>query len=257
MLHLFRPYDPHSLGQSAVEGSGALSRCGLRVRVLKAHNLKTTSTGLPGDLSEPYVSVRLGHQIFRTHCVENDPNPVWTDENEHTFQLPVDAKSLELQVMSKNSHQDEVLGKVVVAVRNDEPGQWQRHKVPMAGTNSQLEFEMQLVPEGFKIHDSVAKEDFQYQLGPRMFQPKSHALPWHGVRVVELSRRTWTAALCGQMMATLGAEVLRIDPGLANKSDDLLQPLRVQVPGQLHHGKRLVAFDLQKPEELMSFKSEP
>eukprot|EP00434_Breviolum_minutum_P043265 symbB.v1.2.038556.t1/scaffold6050.1/size21439/2 len=251
-----RPYDPHSLGQSAVKGSGALSRCGLRVTVLKAHNLKTTSTGLPGDLSEPYVSVRLGRQIFRTHCVENDPNPVWTDENEHTFQLPVDAKSLELQVMSKNSHQDEVLGKVVVAVRNDEPGQWQRHKVPMAGTNSQLEFEMQLVPEGFKIHDSVAKEDFQYQLGPRMFQPKSHALPWHGVRVVELSRRTWTAALCGQMMATLGAEVLRIDPGLANKSDDLLQPLRVQVPGQLHHGKRLVAFDLQKPEELMSFKSE-
>ena len=49
-------------------------------------------------------------------------------------------------------------------------------------------------------------DELEYQ-GPRMFQPKGHALPWHGVRVLELTRRTWTAALCGQMMAALGAEV--------------------------------------------------
>ena len=56
---------------------------------------------------------------------------------------------------------------------------------------------------------SLRLQELEYQLGPRVFQPQPHALPWQGVRVLELSCRSWTAALCGQVMAACGAEARR------------------------------------------------
>ena len=213
MAPFVRPYAPDyhsSLGQPSI----GRSRQGLRVRILRAYNLKISSTGLPGDLADPYVSARVGRETFHTSCVENASNPVWTEDNEHTFRL--DASSLELQVMSMNAYKDEVLGKVTVAVHEHEPGQWQRHKVPLTGTTSQIEFEMQLVSDISSVQTAPKVQELEYQ-GPRMFQPKGHALPWHGVRVFELSKRTWTAALCGQMMAALGAEVRKTESFASDK----------------------------------------
>ena len=115
-------------------------------------------------------------------------------------------------------HSTGLLGKVSVAVHEDEGSHWQRHKLPLVGASgsarSEIEFEMQLLPEGTQADvkrsargGSQDEEELEYQLGTRMFQPKAHALPWQGVRVLEFARRTWTAALCGQMMAACGAEV--------------------------------------------------
>lgn len=258
-----RPYAPayhSSLGQPAV----SRSRQGLRLRILRAYNLKTSSTGLPGDLADPYVSARVGRETFHTSCMENDPNPVWTEDNEHIFKL--DASSLELQIMSMNAYKDEVLGKVTIAIHEDQqPGEWQRHKLPLVGTTSQIEFEMQLVSDISSIQMAAPSkvDELEYQ-GPRMFQPKGHALPWHGVRVLELTRRTWTAALCGQMMAALGAEVIRVasrsealqkrGPGAEGGQVPQVPPK--EVPRQLHQGKRLVLLDPEKPEELQRMKSD-
>lgn len=94
----------------------------------------------------------------------------------------------------------------------------------------------------------------EYHGGPRMFQPKGHALPWHGVRVLELSRRTWTAALCGQMMAALGAEVIRVSSSHGGGAHGA--PPK-EVPRQLHWGKRWAqSIDLENPEDLKRMKSE-
>lgn len=115
------------------------------------------STGLPGDLADPYVSVRLGRETFHTSCIENDPNPVWTEDNEHIFRL--DASSLDLVVMSSShGHKDEVLGKITVAVQDSNPpGQWQRHKVPLPGTTSMIQFEMQLVSDVASLREHRAQ----------------------------------------------------------------------------------------------------
>lgn len=114
----------------------------------------------------------------------------------------------------------------------------------------------QLLPSGACSNQSLPgpSDALEYHGGPRMFQPKGHALPWHGVRVLELSRRTWTAALCGQMMAALGAEVIRVSSSHGAAAHGA--PPK-EVPRQLHWGKRWAqGIDLEKPEDLKRMKSE-
>ena len=40
---------------------------------------------------------------------------------------------------------------------------------------------------------------------------QGQALPWLGVRVLELTRRTWTAPFAGRLMASCGAEARRFE----------------------------------------------
>lgn len=68
-------------------GHGVLS-----VRVIAAYDLMNTDTGFFGDVSDPYVTVRLESQSEkqqkRTHTINNDLNPRW---NSSPFLFPVES----------------------------------------------------------------------------------------------------------------------------------------------------------------------
>eukprot|EP00439_Symbiodinium_sp_Y106_P059694 s4742_g8.t1 len=251
----------------------------LRVRLLRV-SVPQQSTGLPGDLADLYVKLRLGAQNFRTPCIENDQMVV--DGNDFTFQFVYD--SLQLEVMRVSAFRDELLCKVAVALgrHNLVAGEWRRQRLPIPEKHGEVEFELLLgtavqVPEHAaerKKTAEAAEEELEYQGPfPRMFQPKAHALPWEGVRVLELTRRTWTAALCGQMMAASGAEVIRVAFGeeallarkkgnaprkpLRSKDTDSLEKAKANlVPRQLHVGKRLAPLHPEDPEEMALLRSD-
>ena len=245
----------------------------LRVRLLRV-SVPQQSTGLPGDLADLYVKLRLGPQSFRTPCIENGQMVV--DGNDFTFQLVHD--SLQFEVMRVSAFRDELLCKVSVELgrHNLVAGEWRRQRLPTPERSGEVEVELLLgtaveVAEPKKT--AAAEEELEYQVGPRMFQPKAHALPWEGVRVLEVTRRTWTAALCGQMMAASGAEVIRVAFGeealLARKKGNApKRPLRSTdtdslekskanlVPRQLHVGKRLAPLHPEDPEEMALLRSD-
>ncbi|CAE7024405.1 fldA [Symbiodinium sp. CCMP2456] len=249
----------------------------LRVRFLRV-SVPQQSTGLPGDLADLYVKLRLGPQSFRTPCIENGQTVV--DGNDFTFQLVHD--SLQLEVMRVSAFRDELLCKVSVELgrRNLVAGEWRRQRLPFPDRNGEVEFEL-LLGTAVEVaahtaepkRTAAGEEELEYQVGPRMFQPKAHALPWEGVRVLELTRRTWAAALCGQMMAASGAEVIRVAFGeeallarkkgnaprrpLRSKDTDSLEKAKANlVPRQLHVGKRLAPLHPEDPEEMALLRSD-
>ncbi|CAE7818562.1 CAR11, partial [Symbiodinium sp. CCMP2456] len=72
----------------------------LYVSIQAGHNLMNRDTGILGDVSDPYVVVKLGRQEFTTPVINNDLNPVWHVDNKFTLQ--VDKESL-LELEVKNS----------------------------------------------------------------------------------------------------------------------------------------------------------
>ena len=62
----------------------------LSVRIIAAYNLVNADTGILGDVSDPYVTVRLESQSEkqrkRTHTINNDLNPKW---NSSPFLFPI------------------------------------------------------------------------------------------------------------------------------------------------------------------------
>ena len=251
----------------------------LRVRLLRV-DVPQPSTGLLGDLADLYVKLQLGPQAHCTPCIENG-QPILSD-NDFTFQLAHD--SLQFNIMRISALKDELLHTVSVAlgVRNLVAGEWQRQRLPIPGTTGEVQFELLLstLASERRTESKTAQneeEHLEYQVGPRMFQPRSNALPWEGVRVLELTRRTWTAALCGQMMAASGAEVIRVAFGeealLARKKGsaprrplkskheendaDVLEKAKANlVPRQLHVGKRLAPLHPDDPEEMALLRSD-
>lgn len=82
-----------SPGQSKRQSSdmGGLGSLGiLSVRIIAAYNLVNADTGILGDVSDPYVTVRLESQSEkqrkRTHTINNDLNPKW---NSSPFLFPI------------------------------------------------------------------------------------------------------------------------------------------------------------------------
>ena len=69
-------YNSPSRDRDGRDGHGILS-----VRVIAAYNLINTDTGFFGDVSDPYVTIRLESQSEkqqkRTHTINNDLNPRW------------------------------------------------------------------------------------------------------------------------------------------------------------------------------------
>ncbi len=80
------PKNRYQSRDSRDSGHGVLS-----VRVIAAYDLMNTDTGFFGDVSDPYVTVRLESQSEkqqkRTHTINNDLNPRW---NSSPFLFPVE-----------------------------------------------------------------------------------------------------------------------------------------------------------------------
>lgn len=126
-----------------------------------------------------------------------------------------------------------------MAIHPDVPG-WQAHRLPLQskGGRAHLEFETRVLPDGVQAQ-GPEPDALEYH-GPRLFQAESTALPWRGVRVLELARRTWSVALCGRLMALHGAEVIRVPP-----PEPAQEVAPNAVPKQLHRGKYLATYDLK------------
>ncbi|CAE7236588.1 Mctp2 [Symbiodinium sp. CCMP2456] len=79
-----------SPGQSKRQSSDMGGLGILSVRIIAAYNLVNADTGILGDVSDPYVTVRLESQSEkqrkRTHTINNDLNPKW---NSSPFLFPI------------------------------------------------------------------------------------------------------------------------------------------------------------------------
>eukprot|EP00927_Polykrikos_kofoidii_P072444 TRINITY_DN68561_c0_g1_i1.p1 TRINITY_DN68561_c0_g1~~TRINITY_DN68561_c0_g1_i1.p1 ORF type:complete len:710 (-),score=129.87 TRINITY_DN68561_c0_g1_i1:57-2186(-) len=116
----------------------------LRVRVLSAKKLQNRDSGVFGDVSDPYVVMRLGKREQKTATIANDLNPVWHTNNEFSFSVGVQDGTLELEVMDANKvFSDTSLGKINVALQKLEEGRWQRREEHLEdGRGGELTFEV-------------------------------------------------------------------------------------------------------------------
>lgn len=116
----------------------------VQVRILSAHGLTNKDSGMFGDLSDPFVVVRLGKQEHRTPTIDNNLNPVWTSKNEFTLKVGDTDDTLCLEVMNDNRIMKyDSLGTTSVALWSLPPSEWIRRRDPLAGGKAgQLEFEV-------------------------------------------------------------------------------------------------------------------
>ncbi|CAJ1453490.1 unnamed protein product [Effrenium voratum] len=252
--------------QGTTQSTSALpASCLLRIRVLKAQ-LRKKRAGLVGDLAEVAVVARLGRQAARTALAElGAQGAEWHETLELRVPETPGAGRLDLEVMSMTVHREELLGKTSLQLASSGLGPaWTRRRMPLGAGECQLDLEMQLLPPGVQPQGEREQEDLDYQLGARMFQPKGQALPWLGVRVLELTRRTWTAPFAGRLMASCGAEVVRCAFGEEALLVRKKQGVKVgaaskephSVPKELHHGKRLAKELPEDPRDLATLKAE-
>jgi len=132
----------------------------LYVRVNGALNLKNMDTGILGDVSDPYVAVRVGQgQEQRTPIIMNNLNPVWQDGNTFTFHVKDDDSELTLEVMNSNYRNDDKLGSAKLALHSLEPNKWGSHKEKLhEGSGGEVEFDAFLKPtEHFRLRGELRK----------------------------------------------------------------------------------------------------
>jgi Leucine-rich repeat (LRR) protein len=97
----------------------------LTVEVQGALNLRNRDSGVLGDVSDPYASVRFGGLSYRTKTIVNMLNPVWDDENVFTFPVNIDAPTpLEIELFDEDPKGELSLGMACVFVRDLPNGVW-------------------------------------------------------------------------------------------------------------------------------------
>lgn len=105
--------------------------------------MKNKDTGMFGDVSDPYVAVKLGGAQHRTPTINNNLNPEWTEQNYFTFVVGVQETTLELKVMNSNSvMKDDDLGSTEIDLRSMLKNEWCRYReVLRDGSGAELEFD--------------------------------------------------------------------------------------------------------------------
>jgi len=118
----------------------------LFVSIQAGHNLMNRDTGILGDVSDPYVVVKLGRQEFTTPVINNDLNPVWHVDNKFTLQ--VDKESLlELEVKNSNILSDDSLGRTSLDFRSLPANAWHsRRDLLKDGEKGELEYAVHFKP---------------------------------------------------------------------------------------------------------------
>jgi len=132
--------DPNSdiYGPVKVEGSSPAGV--LQLVVFAAYDLKNKDSGLYGNVSDPYVVVRVGDEVEQTPVIENDLTPVWTKDNRWVFNIHGGTGPLELEVMDSDDggHPDS-LGILRVPFWLQKG--WARLRQPMeGGLSGQIEY---------------------------------------------------------------------------------------------------------------------
>lgn len=89
----------------------------VEVKVVAAYNLVNTDSGILGDVSDPYVKVRLGKTEHRTKTIDNDLNPRWDAAPFH-FDVTDMEDVLHVEVWDEDTFTaDDFLGRVDVPLQ--------------------------------------------------------------------------------------------------------------------------------------------
>lgn len=132
------PQPPPTAATAATPSSGSGT---LFLAVQAAYNLTNKDTGLLGDVSDPYVVVRLGNQEFLTPVINNNLNPVWDADNKFTMTVRPEDKLLELEVKNSNLLRDDSLGRTSLDFRSLTPHVWHTQKDLLKdGEKGELEY---------------------------------------------------------------------------------------------------------------------
>ncbi|KAF4315361.1 hypothetical protein JM18_009336 [Phytophthora kernoviae] len=94
---------------------------GLIVTLLRASNLPIADTFIQGSSSDPFVTLQLGDEYFRSSCVNGSLDPVWQPAEVFEFEVPhLNAqmqRQLEIQVVDNDRFkQDDLLGELQLSL---------------------------------------------------------------------------------------------------------------------------------------------
>jgi len=120
----------------------------LVMRVLGAYNLKNRDSGIFGDVSDPFVAVKIGELEKRTPTIRNNLNPKWNVENEFVFRFEgVEEAVLEMEVVNDGKIKN-TLGTATVHMKMLSAGVRHkfREKLVNAWDEGEIEFELKLYP---------------------------------------------------------------------------------------------------------------
>jgi len=130
--------------EEAGQGTGRT----LQVQVLSAMNLMNRDSGMFGDVSDPYVTARVGLTEFRTPTINNSLNPEWAVGNSFTFPLPLteEAGLLSMEVMNDNTVlKEQSLGTLTIDIRSLPPNEWRRDREKLlGGRGAELQYAIRL-----------------------------------------------------------------------------------------------------------------
>jgi len=145
----------------------------LHVRILAALSLRNKDSGVLGDVSDPYVTLRFGLIQERTPTVSNDMNPRWTHDNEFTFNLIQGGPTqVVLEVMNDNSFfKDQGLGTAVVNLQDLVPGDWVRQRQTLLdGQGGEIAYEAKVeLPPVINVQGQLSTQLLREFLGTFAF----------------------------------------------------------------------------------------
>jgi len=145
-------YQANGSANSVSAGPGMQGNGGqvgiLYVQIFGCYNLKNTDTGLFGDVSDPYVKLRVADVEHNTPTVNNDLNPVWHEHNRFTFKSrDIQGDALQLEVVNANMMRDDVLGRLTIPLATIAQGSWEQKRSPLQDGPGEIEFQIRLDPE--------------------------------------------------------------------------------------------------------------
>lgn len=117
----------------------------LKVRVVRAHDLRKRDATANGNMKEPSVFVRVGQNGHKLPTAGDDSCPTWTSENLFTFGVNIPS-TLEIEVMTKG----EVLalssvGRTQVELSDLKLRRWLQYREELQGNVAgAVEFELRL-----------------------------------------------------------------------------------------------------------------
>jgi len=116
----------------------------LQVRIAAAYSLKNTDSGVFGDVSDPFVLVKVGDSEKKTSTIQNDLNPKWKDGNFLTFDVMTGQNTMEITVFNeKNFSKSDSLGATTVVLQSLGRGTWEHKREKLRDSpDSEIEFEV-------------------------------------------------------------------------------------------------------------------
>lgn len=163
------------------------------VRILHAYKLKNTDLAVgPGDVSDPFVVIRVGNQEHKTDVVKNNLNPTFNSPN-FEFAVPNEDDFLKIELFNASQfYSHDSLGKLSIALHDIValPGEVQPRKDALEkGGDGILEYELMYIPPEQVMAGVMKSPTAPGQLAPFMqpaialHKPVQHKVPlpdFHG-----------------------------------------------------------------------------